>query len=125
MSASPAVHAARDARSMALHNRVSVEPCRALQSLRKLSLSYTSLPHTLGPEPEFRDHGYFFMPISSQLFLWGMFGDAQEASGLASPRIEWDSDESDRQTQGMYDKSSRFIYSASELELKRILGQRN
>ena len=34
--ASPAVHAVCDARSMALHNRVSVEP---LQSLRKLYLS--------------------------------------------------------------------------------------
>ena len=77
-----------------------------------------------GPEPEFRDHGYFFMPISSQLFLWGMFGDAREESGLASPRIEWDSDEMDRQNQWMYDKSSRFIYSASELELKRMLGQK-
>lgn len=65
----------------------------------------------------------FFMPLSPELCLMGMYGDARVESGLA-PRVaemsEWEMDLINRAT---FENAERFVYASSKAEILRARKQ--
>ena len=57
------------------------------------------------------------MPISSRLFLMGRTSEAASASMSE----EWTVEDNDAQNLAMYERADRFVYSATEAEIERLV----
>lgn len=75
----------------------------------------------LGPEPQYRNWMWFVMPLSAELQLMGLCGDARVESGLA-PRVgEIGDREMDLANVCVYKNAGRFVYASSEAEILRAI----
>ena len=71
----------------------------------------------LGPEPQYRNWMWFVMPLSANLRLMGLCGDARVESGLA-PRVgEMGDKEMDIANVCVFQAAQRFVYSSSKVEI--------
>ena len=80
-----------------------------------------SLLPSLGPNLQEGDVGWFTMPLSSKLLLKGRVGEAPEGDSMAPMLDVFTAADVDSQNQAMYESSHRLIYSATELEIERLL----
>ena len=67
--------------------------------------------------PRHKESGTFTMPISSRLFLMGRTSEA----GSVSLSEEWTAEDTDAQNLAMYERADRFVYSATESEIERLV----
>jgi len=73
----------------------------------------------LGSEPEYRNWMWFVMPLSAELRLMGLCGDARMASGVA-PRVrDIGRREVDLANMCVFQSAQRFVYASSKAELLR------
>ena len=73
----------------------------------------------LGPELQYRNWMWFVMPLTAELRLIGMCGDARMVSGLA-PRVEEVGDrEMDLANTCLFQSAERFVYASSKIEILR------
>ncbi len=77
----------------------------------------------LGPEPEYRNWMWFIMPLSAELNLMGMCGDARGESGLAPRMVAMSEREMDLANVCVYQSAERFVYASSEAEIIRASEQ--
>ena len=77
----------------------------------------------LGPEPEYRNWMWFVMPLSAELKLMGMCGDARAESGLAPRVVEMSEREVDLANVCVFQSAERFVYASSEAEILRASEQ--
>ena len=78
-----------------------------------------SASYRLGDEPQFRNRMWFHMPISADLRLIGLLGDARTESGLAPTVRELSERDMDLANACVFQNAERFIYSPSEREIVR------
>ena len=73
----------------------------------------------LGSEPEYRNWMWFVMPLSAELRLMGLCGDARMESGLV-PRVRDIGDrEMDLANMCVFQSAQKFVYASSKAELLR------
>ena len=77
----------------------------------------------LGPEPEYRNWMCFFMPLSAELRLIGLCGDARMESGFLPRLVDMSEWEMDLANLCVFKNAERFVYSASEDEILRARQQ--
>ena len=77
----------------------------------------------LGPEPEYRNWMWFDMPLTAELRLMGMCGDARAESGLAPRMVEMSEREMDLANMCVFQGAERFVYGSSEDEVLRASEQ--
>ena len=77
----------------------------------------------LGPEPEYRNWMWFDMPLTAELRLTGMCGDARVESGLAPRVAEMSEREMDLANVCVFQGAERFVYASSEAEILRAREQ--
>lgn len=73
----------------------------------------------LGDGPEHHNWNWFVMPLSADLRLAGLFGDARMESGLSPGADEVTDRDMDIANESMFQSAERFIYSSSEQEIIR------
>ena len=73
----------------------------------------------LGPEPQYRNWMWFVMPLTAELRLFGMCGDARLESGLAPGVEEIGDREMDLANICAFQSAQRFVYASSETEILR------
>jgi len=71
----------------------------------------------LGPEPEYRNWMWFTMPLSAEMRLIGLCGDARVESGLAPRMVEMGEKEMDLANVCVFNSAQRFVYASSETEI--------
>ena len=77
----------------------------------------------LGPEPEYRNWMWFIVPLTADLQLIGMCGDASVESGLA-PRVgEIDNRAMDLANVCVFQSAARFVFASSKAEILRASEQ--
>ena len=77
----------------------------------------------LGPEAEYRNLMFFFMPLSADLQLMGMCGEARRESGLAPRLTEMSERGMDLTNLSVFKNADRFVYSSSKAEILRAIEQ--
>ena len=77
----------------------------------------------LGPEPEYRNWMWFVMPLSAELRLMGLCGDARTESGLATRVGDLGDREMDLANVCVFESAQRFVYASSKDELLRASEQ--
>ncbi|MDE2769099.1 MAG: DUF4238 domain-containing protein [Chloroflexota bacterium] len=77
----------------------------------------------LGPEPEYRNWMWFVMPLSAELRLVGLCGDARMESGLAPRMGDMGNREMDIANVCVFQSAQRFVYASSKDELLRASEQ--
>ena len=77
----------------------------------------------LGPEPEYRNWMWFDMPLTAELHLMGMCGDARAEGGLAPRMAEMSEREMDLDNVCVFQSAERFVYGSSEGEILRASEQ--
>lgn len=75
----------------------------------------------LGPEPQYENWMWFFMPISGKLHLTGLCGDARLETGSIPRSGELDDKQMDIINVSVYRCAQRNVYSSSVEELDRII----
>ncbi len=91
----------------------------ALEGRQFLTSDIPSNSLLLGPEPEYRNWMWFTMPLSAELRLIGLCGDARVESGLAPRMVEMGEREMDLANVCVFDSAQRFVYASSETEILR------
>ena len=77
----------------------------------------------LGPEPQYHNWMWFKMPLSAELQLMGLCGDARRESGLAPREGEMDDRTMDLANACVFESAARFVYASSKAELLRAYEQ--
>ena len=77
----------------------------------------------LGPEPEYRNWMWFDMPLTAELHLMGMCGDARVEGGFAPRMVEMSDREMDLANMCVFQSAERFVYGSSEDEILRASEQ--
>ena len=75
----------------------------------------------LGPEPEYKNWMWFFMPLSDKLHLTGLCGDARTETGSIHGSGEKDDKQMDGINVSVFRCAQRNVYSSSVEELDRII----
>ena len=76
----------------------------------------------LGDEPEYRHHIYFSMPMSENVLVNVLCGDAVDTSGrYPILGIYEDPASLELKNLGIFESALRFVYSSSEHELERAI----
>ena len=95
----------------------------ALDGRRFITSDIPSNSLLLGPEPEYRNWMWFVMPLTAELKLMGMCGDARAESGLATRMVEISEREMDLANVCVFQSAARFVYASSEAESLRASKQ--
>ena len=77
----------------------------------------------LGSEPEYRNWMWFVMPLTAELKLMGMCGDAGAESGMAPRMVEMSEREMDLANVCVFQSAERFVYASSGAEILRASEQ--
>ena len=93
----------------------------AAESRKFITSDIPSTSLLLGPEPQYRNWMWFTMPLSADLQLLGLCGDARVESGLAPTMNELSEKNMDLANVCMLQNAERFIYSSSRHEIIRAL----
>ena len=75
----------------------------------------------LGPEPQYRNWMWFTMPLSAEIQLIGLCGDARRESGLAPTMSELSEENMDLANVCVLQNAERFVYSSSRREILRAI----
>ena len=95
----------------------------ALEGRRFITSDIPSKSLLLGPEPQYRNWMWFTMPLSAELQLMGMCGDARRESGLAPGVREMDDRAMDLANVCVFESAERFVYASSKAEICRARKQ--
>ena len=96
---------------------------RALVGRQFITCDIPSNSLLLGPEPEYRNWMWFVMPLSAELRLLGMCGDARVESGLVPRLATMSHREIDLANVCIFQSAERFVYASSKAELLRAREQ--
>ena len=77
----------------------------------------------LGPEPQYRNWMWFVMPLTAEMQLIGMCGDARVESGLAPRLGKMGVREMDLANVCAFQSAARFVYASSKAEILRASEQ--
>ena len=91
----------------------------ALDGRRFITADIPSNSLLLGPEPEYRNWMWFVIPLTAELKLMGMCGDARLEGGLAPRMVEMSEREMDLANVCVFQSAERFVYASSEAEILR------
>ena len=95
----------------------------ALDSRTFITSDIPSNSLLLGPEPEYRNWMWFDMPLTAELHLMGMCGDARAEGGLAPRMVKMSDREMDLANMCVFQSAERFVYGSSEDEILRASEQ--